>query len=226
MKKITFLTIFFLSAMLLNGQTDFSGLYSYKSSSEKMVAGKESSTIPGGRLVLLKMEGNQYRFWLDVMNGPPGYNRGETDGTIIFRNDTASFDNTFEDAELPCILSFKINGKVISINSHSTSFNCGFGNGVTADGDFTKDKVQPTFNNAWLKKQYYMTPSAVVSVESAQLYADATCQNAKPQSFNKGDVLLSIADNTSTFYTEYITEQGKFIYGWLFKSAVKLKSVK
>ncbi|HMU47046.1 MAG TPA: hypothetical protein PKC72_11800, partial [Chitinophagaceae bacterium] len=123
MKKIFQLTFPLLFFTCCFGQENFTGVYGYSMPLENNTAAKEKSAVPGGRLVLIKMEGNQYRFWLDVLTGPPGYNRVETDGTITFRNDTASFDNTYEDAADPCILKFKKTGKTISINSQSTSFN-------------------------------------------------------------------------------------------------------
>ena len=87
-------------------------LWLFVSAAEKPPKGEENSG-PSGSLVLVRMDGNKYRFWLDVIIGRPDYNRGETDGTITFVNDTASFDNTYEDAEHPCILKFKLAGNTI-----------------------------------------------------------------------------------------------------------------
>lgn len=220
MKRITVLMAITFCYCHLQAQVNYSGSYGYSLPNEDLP--KDQLIIPGGNLVLLKMEGSKYRFWLDVLNGPPGWNRGETDGTIIFKNDTASFDNTFEDATHPCILKFKISGNTININSLSTSFNCGFGNGVNADGEYPRLKVQPVINNKWLKEQYPEAPVATVISKKTELYEDENCRVSKPQYFVKGDVLLNVTGNEHTFYTEFITPQGKFIYGWLKKSAVKI----
>ena len=170
------------------------------------------------------MDGDLYRFWLDVTTGWPNYNVGETDGTITLVNDTASFDNTFEDAERPCILNFQLSNNVITINSQSTSFNCGFGNGVHADGEYTFDKVQPKLDNIWLQKEYYSSPTIEVIKNKAQLYSDENCLYAKTQFFVKGNKLLSIAENQTSIYTEFITPDGKFMWGWLNKKDVKIKA--
>lgn len=207
-----------------NAQTNYSGAYGYYFNPPANTGNDKDATGPKGTLVLLKMEGNKYRFWLDVTLGWPNYNVGETDGTVSFVNDTASFDNTFEDAEHPCILKFKITNNTININSQSTSFNCGFGNGVNADGDYAKLKLQPVLNNDWLKKEYFQSPKFIVTDNKAEIYQDENCLRpfTQKQYFVKGDMLLSIAETEKTVYTEYISASGKFIYGWLKKSTVKI----
>ncbi|MBK6992711.1 MAG: hypothetical protein IPH34_13190 [Chitinophagaceae bacterium] len=121
MKRFSLLTLLVLSTIFGFSQTDHSGLYSYTNKIKVKAPASEKARGPNGQLVLLKMEGNLYRFWLDVTTGWPNYNVGETDGTITLVNDTASFDNTFEDAERPCILKFQLSNNVITINSQSTS---------------------------------------------------------------------------------------------------------
>ena len=209
MKKIFVLTTFVLLTITSFSQTDYSGLYSYSFKPKGNPPATEKARGPNGQLVLLKMEGN---------------NVGETDGTITLVNDTASFDNTFEDAERPCILKFQLSNNVITINSQSTSFNCGFGNGVHADGEYTFAKVQPKLDNAWLQKEYYSSPTMEVIKNKAQLYSDENCLYAKSQYFIKGSTLLSIAENKTSIYTEFITPDGKFMYGWLNKKDVKIKA--
>jgi len=224
MKNIFILTTFVLLTITSFSQTNYSGLYSYSFKPKGNPPATEKARGPNGQLVLLKMEGTLYRFWLDVTIGWPNYNVGETDGTITLVNDTASFDNTFEDAERPCILKFQLSNNVITINSQSTSFNCGFGNGVHADGEYTFDKVQPKLDNAWLQKEYYSSPTMEVVKNKAQLYSDENCLYAKTQFFVKGNKLLSIAENQTSIYTEFITPDGKFIWGWLKKTDIKIKA--
>lgn len=151
-EKLFLITTMLFVAVISQAQNNYSGAYGYSFKPNGNTGNDKDATGPAGNLVLLKMDGDKYRFWLDVTIGWPNYNVGETDGTITIVNDTASFDNTFEEATKPCILKFKIAGNTIHINSLSTSFNCGFGNGVNADGDYTKLKNQPVLNNAWLKR--------------------------------------------------------------------------
>jgi hypothetical protein len=222
MKRIFISAIILLICLPIFAQVNYSGSYGYKLPGDSHP--KDKTTIPGGTLVLIKMDGSKYRFWLDVLNGPPGWNRGETDGTITFTNDTASFDNTFEDATTPCILKFKISGNTVNINSLSTSFNCGFGNGVNADGDYARLELQPLLNNEWLKKEYHGLPTAMITASKAEVFQDENCMVSftKKQYFIKGDFLISVTENKNTLYTEFISPAGKFIYGWVKKSAVKI----
>lgn len=219
MKKIFFLFAMAFCFCNTDAQTNYAGVYGYTTENSNLP--KDKSAIPGGTLVLVKMEGNKYRFWLDVLNGPPGWNRGETDGTISFVNDTASFDNSYEDAAQPCILKFKMTNNTININSQSTSFNCGFGNGVHADGDYPKLKVQPVIDNKWLNDQYHESPVMTITSKKALLYHDENCRMQKDGSFVKGISLLNVSETENTFYTEYINPQGKFMYGWIKKSDAK-----
>jgi len=226
MKKIFVLTTFVLLTLTSFSQTDYSGLYSYSFKPKGNPPATEKARGPNGQLVLLKMEGNLYRFWLDVTIGWPNYNVGETDGTITLVNDTASFDNTFEDAERPCILKFQLSNNVITINSQSTSFNCGFGNGVHADGEYHFAKVQPKLDNVWLKNEYKESPVATVKVNKATIYQDENCLHpfTPNKYFAKMTSFLSIAETEKTIYTEYILSPGKFIWGWIKKADVTIAS--
>jgi hypothetical protein len=224
MKKLLLFSGLLLTTWVVDAQTNYSGAYGYTLKLKGNPGNDKEAKGPAGNLVLLKMEGNKYRFWLDVSIGWPSYNSGETDGTVTIVNDTASFDNTFENAIDPCILKFKVENESIIITSASNSFNCGFGNSVSADGEYTKLKVQPLLNNEWLKKEYHQAAAMQVVVTKAEIFQDENCQHPfiKKQFFSKGEKLPAIAETEKTIYTEQITTDGKFIYGWLKKTAVKV----
>lgn len=219
MKKIFLSLTALLLCLQIFSQVNLTGSYGYSFKPQGNTGNDKEATGPKGNLVLLKMENNKYRFWLDVTIGWPNYNVGETDGTVTFVNDTASFDNTFEDATNPCILKFKISSNSININSLSTSFNCGFGNGVNADGDYTRLKIQPVLNNEWLNKEYHQSPGAVITVNRAEIFQDENClYSFTPRKFFlKSDSFKSIAETEKSVYTEYIPAPGKFIWGWIKK---------
>ncbi len=214
-------------AITANSQ-DHSGAYGYTLKLEGLQPPKDKSAIPGGQLVLQKMEGNKYRFWLDVLNGPPGYNRGETDGTILLVNDTASFDNTFEGASVPCILKFQRTGNSINIYGFSSSYNCGFGNGVTAEADYAWLKPQPVLNNEWLRKEYPESSMAVANKDKVEVFQDEGCMVPfSPKIYlTKEDTFLSIVGADNSIYTEHYSSPGKFIWGWIRKAEVKILSQK
>jgi len=224
MKKTLLILILLVTSIALTAQTNLSGTWAYSFKPQGNPPKEALNAGPSGKLVLLKMENNKYRFWLDVTVGWPSYNVGETDGTISFVNDTASFDNTFEDAEKPCILKFKVANNVININAMSTSFNCGFGNGVNADGDYTKLKAQPALNNQWIKKEYPEAATIVITTDKTEVYQDENLLHsfAPKQYFSKGESMPGIVQTEKAIYTEYITASGKFMYGWIQKSSVKI----
>jgi len=201
MRKLFLLTTLLVAALVVTAQKDLSGAYGYSFPPEiNSHNNKEDVVGPSGNLVLIKMDGNKYRFWLEVTIGAPSYNRGETDGTLTFVNDTASFDNTYEYSEKPCILKFKIKCTTININSMSTSFNCGFGNGVNADGNYDRLKTQPVLNNAWLKENYFQSPAIIITAKKAELFQDENCRHpfSKSQYFVKDNLLLGIAETEKT----------------------------
>ncbi len=210
-------------SMITYSQPNYSGVYGYSLKPPGNTGNDKQATGPAGKLVLLKMEDNKYRFWLDVTIGWPTYNAGETDGTISFVNDTASFDNTFEDAEKPCILKFRVEGNTITINSLSTSFNCGFGNQVHADGEYPRLKAQPVLDNKWLKKEYSQAPLVTAKGEKAEIFQDENClvPFSPKKYFIKGNSFLNIAETQKSMYTEDIPSPGKFTWGWIRKSDIK-----
>lgn len=226
-KKLSFF-LFLLISLVSSAQADLSGAYGYSFKPKGNTGNDKDATGPEGYLVLKRMSGNKYRFWLDVTIGWPSYNKGETDGTITIVKDTASFDNTMEDAEKPCILKFTVKGKTIHINSMSSSFNCGFGNGVNADGDYTWLKNQPTINNAWLKEQYFSSPLMTITSKKAEVFQDENCRRAFVQKlfFAKDDKVLVVAEYEKTVYTEYITPKGVFVWGWIRKTDGKIEEPK
>lgn len=224
MKKIVFFSWLLIAILTATAQTDLSGTYSYSFKPQGDPPKEAINHGPSGKLVLLKMDNNKYRFWLDVTLGWPSYNVGETDGTLIFKNDTASFDNTFEDAANPCILNFKVSGSTISINAQSTSFNCGFGNGVNADGDYARLAEQPVLNNAWLKTEYPEAATIAITGNKLEVFQDENLFHSfsPKQYFTKGELMPAIVQTEKSIYTEYITPSGKFMYGWINKNSIKI----
>ncbi len=206
-------------------QTDYSGSYGYSGKVPDGAPKEGKNTGPTGSLVLLKMDNNnKYRFWLDINKGWPSYNNGATDGTLILVNDTASFDNSYEGSSRSCLLHFTVSKNKVSILSGATGFDCDFGHGVHADGEYLRLKTQPLLDDAWLKSQYTQTPTAVITASKAELFQDdkGLVPFSPRRFFEKGNTVLSIAETEKTMYTEYIPSPGKFIYGWIKRTDLKI----
>jgi hypothetical protein len=223
MKKFLVLLLW-LVPVLLHAQGAYTGVYGYTLKAEGNPPIDVKAEGPTGKLVLIQMKKNLYRFWLDINRGWPSYNMGESDGTITIVNDTASFDNTYEDSKDSCWLRFTVGKQMVKITSTAYAFDCGFGHGVVADGEYIRLKEQPAINNQWLKEQYPEAPVATITVKEAEVFEDENCLISKKQFFAKGERLLNVAETVYTFYTEYINEQGKFLYGWLKKSDVNISN--
>ena len=69
MKKICCVTVCFLIMLSVAGQANYSGAYGYFFPPIGDAPANEKGA--SGMLVLLKMEGNKYRFWLDITIGWP-----------------------------------------------------------------------------------------------------------------------------------------------------------
>jgi hypothetical protein len=222
MKRNSFLLLCLLCSFHLIAQVNYSGTYGYTYKPQGSPPKEYRNEGPTGELVLIRLENNKYRFWLDINKGWPSYNMGDADGTIILDHDTATFDNTYEGAENKCIFTFKVSSTKVKITTSAYAFDCGFGNGVYADGIYTNNKKQQVLDNNWLRDHYSEHDAMVVTSAKAIIYEDKECLHPKKQYFIKGDYLPVIIENEESIYTEYIPSPGKFVYGWIKKSAIAI----
>ena len=220
--RILLLAITMSVFLVAGAQENLTGAYGYKLE-EPVATNTSEHAVPGGLLVLVKMEKNMYRFWLDVLSKGPDFNRTETDGTLQFINDTASFDNTFEDAAQACILKFKRTGNQITIRSEGGAAGCG--SGLQANGDYPKLEKQPKLDDNWLRAQYPHAPVYKVNSAAAAFYRDQDgFQSFTPKrTLSKGNTFLAIAETETTVYTEMFLPDGTLQYGWLRKQDIKIK---
>lgn len=95
-----------------------------------------------GDLALIQ-DGSKVRFQLQVQAGPPGYNMGILEGEFELKNQEGVF---FSDENGPCQLSFRFKASEVEIKTDPEQTECGFGNGVYADGTFARmSSKTPTF---------------------------------------------------------------------------------
>ena len=117
-----------------NDATNYAGVYEY---------GKDVEKEPVGQLTVYKQTADTYLFYLDVSNGAPSYHMGSIYGKLTVKEGKATYNEELDYAEKPCKLDFVFAGNSIKITS-GADIDCGFGNGVYADGDFTKTKTTAT----------------------------------------------------------------------------------
>jgi hypothetical protein len=94
-------------------------------------------------------------FYLEASTGKPAYNSGSEYGWLSFNNKTGNYEYMPKDTTQDCNLEFVKKGdKVIIKTLHG---DCGFGNGVYADGTYQQtSKINPqSFTTRTGKKVYF-----------------------------------------------------------------------
>ncbi|MFL9845036.1 hypothetical protein [Flavobacterium rhizosphaerae] len=116
------------------------GVYSY---------GTNADEGPIGNVTIYPEDDDHILFYLDVNRGAPSYNMGALYGRIKIKDDKGVYykDTAKDDAE--CQLLFTFKGDALKIGVVGNNNNCGFGNGVFADGTYQRvPKEYPlTFTN-------------------------------------------------------------------------------
>jgi hypothetical protein len=130
-----------------NAAPNYAGVYEY---------GKDIEKEPVGQLTVFKEANGTYLFYLDVSTGAPSYNMGSLYGRLTVKDGKATYSNQLEYTDKPCTLDFTVAGETIKVASRKDT-DCGFGNGVYADGDFKRTKTtQPDhFVNGEGTKVYF-----------------------------------------------------------------------
>lgn len=97
-----------------------------------------------GHLALIQ-DGSTVRFQLQLQAGPPGYNMGIISGEFVLDKQQGVF---FSDENGPCQLTFTFSDQTVVIKTDPEQMECGFGNGVYADGTFPRSSSDtPTFED-------------------------------------------------------------------------------
>jgi hypothetical protein len=170
-------------------------------------------------LVLLRLKNNEYKFWLYVIKGYPGYNSGEIEGIIRIANDSAVYFKKDTLVGFECNVVFHFYSEKVFINH--VDGNCGFGAGVTADGEYPKiSSTIPTMKDVADNYQIEVPEYKVVS-DKAIIYKSADNSAPTKQYFVKGDSVYAFEQDNEFVYIQFITKAGKYIEGWLKKSDLK-----
>lgn len=226
MKCFVILMIVFLFHQKLFSQQDYSGVYGEKSTLSKELRevykelnlGEEDFGYDA-KLILKKVNGNKYKFWLYVCKGFPSYNSGQIDGFIHFKKDSSKLlftDSVWGGCSL--LFVYKRNSFIVE---HDYVFGgCGFGANVTAQGVYPLKRKQVKTED--IEKVFqYEVEEATITTAKAYIYKNQTDINPSMQYFVKGDRILLLKDESDRFYTEFISTSGKFVYGWVNKTHLK-----
>lgn len=226
MKHLVAFVFFSLMALFAFSQADFSGVYGRREPLSKEMRDFFKELKPGAddfgydlKLILKKVSGNKYKFWLYVCKGFPSYNSGQVDGFIEFNNTKARF-RLFDDIVGSCKLDFSFNGKSVFIDHDYGNGYCGFGANVTAQGIYPLKRKQVKMEDIEETFQYDAEESRIATAK-AYIYKNQTDTNPSTQYFIKGDRIPLLKDELDRVYTEFISMSGKFVYGWVKKTDLK-----
>ncbi|QNA45628.1 hypothetical protein [Lacibacter sediminis] len=226
MKHLVIIVIPLLFQQQLFSQQDYSGVYGEKIplSKEMREVYKELSPDKDdfgydAKLILKKVSGNKYKFWLYVCKGFPSYNSGQIDGFIEFNSMKSKF-RLVDDIVGSCKLDFSVNGKTILIDHDYENGYCGFGANVTAQGVYPLKRKQVRTEDIEETFQYDVEEVTIAKAK-AYIYKNQNDMNPSMQYFVKGDRILLLKDEINRVYTEFISASGKFVFGWVNKTDLK-----
>ncbi len=83
-----------------------------------------------GTVKVLKISPDKIKVSLFVIGGPPSHNMGEFKKELKIKNGVANYKSG------DCQIKFTFNSKAVKVTQ--TGFDCGFGNGVSANGYYQK----------------------------------------------------------------------------------------
>jgi hypothetical protein len=110
--------------------------------------GDLEGTEGGGYLVIEEQADASLKFELNLNTGAPNYSSGSLTGVLKVEDNVAIFNTTEYSEEEPCMITFTFNSdnSILIKQNEGSSFSCGFGNRVFANGLFAKQKDEAIFN--------------------------------------------------------------------------------
>lgn len=111
------------------------------------VFGDQESPEGGGYLVIERQENDSLKFELNINIGAPNYSSGTATGMMKLEKNVAVFGTREYSEKEPCLITFTFNrdNSVLIKQDEGSSFSCGFGNRVFANGLYTKQKDEAIF---------------------------------------------------------------------------------
>jgi hypothetical protein len=217
--KIYLLSLLFtLIAWGAIAQTDFTGIYSYSFPIDRELTnikpGKEDGG-PSAELIVAKMEGDQYHFWLNISRGWPSYNNGFISGSVVLIKGKGTYIQQDPYGDGNCVLHFTFKPLLIEIVSEGYE-HCGFGHNVYADGSFKKSKKILTSEYLFASMEGMGTVQEI-KTEKAIIYKDSNLLIPTKQYFIKKDKVYTSELSNKGIRITYIAKGQKYVYGWIRK---------
>ncbi|MEI6123467.1 MAG: hypothetical protein WCQ95_07535 [Bacteroidota bacterium] len=108
-------------------------------------------------------------FYLELNRGAPSYSMGSIYNSVKIKNDTGTFYTKFAYATDGCKWIFRFSKNRLTLATVNSAYDCDFGHGVFADGDFKRTSNIP--------------PDSFIDLEGKTIHFATT----KPQEYNKSE---------------------------------------
>ena len=218
-----FLSILIFCVFTATAQTNYTGEYGYTESFQQLkkrhpgISDEESGYE--SRLIFLRLNKQQYRFWLYVIKGYPSYNSGQVEGTVKVEGNKGVFRYTDSISGSECVLKFWFTNTAVTVEEQQGD--CGFGANVSAYGRHPKinSKIPSTATIAAMGQAEVQRYT--ISVDKAAIYPAANSSKSTGQYFIRGDEVYVFDETKDRIYFQHVTKKGRFVEGWLDNSSVR-----
>jgi hypothetical protein len=125
----------------------FAGLYAFGNSPEN----------EAGSIIIYPETDSTVVFYIELNRGAPSYSSGSAYGRIKLKNGKGLFYAKPEDAENGCKWLLVFSGNRLKIETRENEFDCGFGHGVYADGEYVRKSkaIIPYFETMEGEKMFF-----------------------------------------------------------------------
>lgn len=119
---------------------------------------------------------------------------------------------------IDCQLTFQVSNRKVTVSQGES--NCGFGANVIADGDYNLETKKPGSRDLAVFGQNQLH-TYKVAVRKALIYSDEGGLQPTRQYFIEKDLVYSVEECRSTIFFRHLSENGKYLEGYLRKSDLK-----
>jgi len=126
----------------------YAGTYSY---------GGVAEGDAGGMVIVYPESDSTILFYIDICRGEPSYNLGALYGRITLKGGQGVFYTKYDYSNTGCKWQFSFLNDTLKISTIDYQYECGFGNGVVADGNYSRKScvIPDFFENGESLKVYF-----------------------------------------------------------------------
>ncbi len=118
----------------------------------------DTSAGASGMITIYPETDSTVLFYIDICLGDPSYNLGSLYNRVVIKDGQGLFcSNLFSYQDKDCKWLFTFSNDSLKIRTVENNYECGFGNGVIADGDYIRESssIPECFENGESIKIYF-----------------------------------------------------------------------